>query len=145
RHAPAIAPSTIEREAPRHAHEPGAKPIAIAELRERAMRLRKRFLRDVFGVFAMTQDAEGDAKREPRRLGEPRLEFAFELDLIVGRRHRYQAIGKLSCDHAHRPIMPVSTRQDAVVRRAVWLSRTVQSGASISLLYNQLALSGSEC
>ena len=83
---PPIGPLAIERCAPGDAHEPGAETVAIAQMSEAPIGTRQRFLRHVFGVLPMVQDAVGDAKRQPRRLDEPGLEFANEIVL-----HGYEA------------------------------------------------------
>ena len=51
--APPVRALPIERHAPRHPHEPGPEPVAVAQLAEAAIRLGERLLRDVLGVFAI--------------------------------------------------------------------------------------------
>ena len=68
----------VEREAKRDAHEPGAKASAIAEAFETAIGAEQGFLRDVFGVCRIAQDAAGDAKGQRSALSEPLLEFAAQ-------------------------------------------------------------------
>jgi hypothetical protein len=41
----------------------------------------ERFLRDILGILAMAKDGEGDAKREPGRLDQLRLELALEVGI----------------------------------------------------------------
>ena len=70
---------TIDRQSPRQPDQPGPKARAIAQPPEVAMRLDERFLRDVFGVFALPQHAVCHTERKGRRLDEQALEFAVEL------------------------------------------------------------------
>jgi hypothetical protein len=77
--ASAIGPLAIERQAPRHAHQPGPKPVAIAKLTKAAIRLGKRLLRDVFRILRVSQDAERHPKRERGRFQQPRFELVFKV------------------------------------------------------------------
>jgi hypothetical protein len=79
RGAAQIRAPAVDGQPPREAHQPGAEAIALAELAEALMSLDERLLRDVLGVFPMTQDAVRDAKDERGRLGEGRLELQFEV------------------------------------------------------------------
>src|SRR5262249_19535536 len=103
----------IEREPPGDPHQPGAEALAIAQLREAAIRLDERFLRDVLGVLPLAQDAIGDAECERRRFHQPGLEF-----LLEGAIHGYDASDAVT----GVPIHCVYSRQDAALRRTVqWL------------------------
>ena len=51
RRTPPLRACPIDRHSPGHPHEPGAETIPIPKLREPAIRLRKRFLRDVLGIL----------------------------------------------------------------------------------------------
>ena len=116
RRAPPIAPLPIDRQAPRHPHQPGPEPLAIAQLAEAPVRLDERFLRHVLGVLPVPQHAVGDAKRQRGRLDQPRLEFALELPI-----HGHEATSQPGCLVMHRFVIEARRRRppagsvDAVV------------------------------
>jgi len=117
--APPVGTAPIDREPPRHANQPGAEPIAIAQLTEPAVRPHERFLRHLFGVLPMPQHAERDAEGERRRFDQPRLEFVLELGV-----HRDQIARQAFGVFVHRCISRRSGRQDAAARvRVQWLAR----------------------
>jgi len=72
---------TIERHAPRHAHEPRAEALAIAEPRKAAVRFGECLLRDVLGVvFVACQPARQIVRGiqvRHNRLFETRLLILF--------------------------------------------------------------------
>src|SRR5207244_6414575 len=86
--APASRALAIDREPERHARQPGAEPVAIAELMKAAVGLRERLLRDVLRVLPVAQHAVGDAEGEGRRLHEARLELPLELVVNAHERGR---------------------------------------------------------
>ena len=110
RQAPAIASLAVERQTPRHPHQPGPEPLAVAELVEAAVRLDERFLRDILGVLPMAQHAVGHAKRQRRGFDQPRLELAFQRRVV----HRDGPAGQSICEAMHPFI-----GQDAATSRLV--------------------------
>src|SRR5579859_183222 len=63
------------------AHEPRAKPPAVAQPFEPAVRAQQRFLRDVFRIRAIAQHAACDAIRKRPAFCEPLLKFAAQRSL----------------------------------------------------------------
>jgi len=67
---------TIEGQAKRDPDEPGAKTVALAEIREISKRFHERFLRNVFRVGIVPKDTSRDSKCEGAGVGKAFFEFA---------------------------------------------------------------------
>src|SRR6185436_11949754 len=87
--AATVAPLPVDGEAPGHAHQPRAKPLAVPKVAEAAVGFDERLLRHVLGVLPVPQHAIRDAEGQRGRFDEPGLELLLEL-LI----HAYDAAGK---------------------------------------------------
>ena len=107
--AAAVASLPVQGEAPGHAHQPRAEPLAVAKVREASVGFDECLLRHVLGVLPLPQHAVGDAKGQRGRLDEPGLEFLLEL-LI----HAYDPAGQ-----PVRDLMHPTKVQDAAGRRPV--------------------------
>ena len=79
-----IAAQSIDGQSPRHADEPRAEFFAMAKLVKRSVRPDERFLRDVFSVLPVADDAVRDAEGQSGRLDEPGFELLFDLPVHVG-------------------------------------------------------------
>ena len=123
RAAPVRAPP-VDCQPPRHPNEPRPESIAIAKLRERAIRTREGLLRDVFSVFRMAEDAVGDPHRERRRLDQPRLEFLFERPVQAA----YDAAA--AGQPVHELMHAVSLLQDSTLRLRVHSGRKGRKGGT---------------
>ena len=77
--APTVCPLTIQRQPPGHAHQPGAKAIAVPKLPEAAVGLDERLLRHILRVLTMPEDRKRDAEGERGRLRQTRLELTFDV------------------------------------------------------------------
>ena len=78
-----LSPAMVERHPPRHADEPGAKAVAIAQCAEPPVGPGIRLLRDILRILPMAEHAERDTEGKRGRLGEPGLELTIEVLLHV--------------------------------------------------------------
>jgi hypothetical protein len=76
---PPIGSPAIDREAPGHPDEPGAKCAAIAQAREAAVSLDEGLLRDFLGILALADDAIGDSDDSRSRSSNSRSRSAFSV------------------------------------------------------------------
>src|SRR5258708_1388673 len=79
--APFRGAQTVDGETKRDSHEPAAETVAVAQAIELAIGAHQRFLRDIFRVGRVTQNAACDAVGEGATFGEALLELAPRVSL----------------------------------------------------------------
>jgi hypothetical protein len=112
RQAPPLRSLPVDRQTPRHAHQPRAKALAIAQLTEAPIRPREGLLRHVLGILVLTEHRVRHADGECRRFGEAHLELAFARRLLV-----YEDAGQPIHMSIHRRITARHRSQTPPARR----------------------------
>jgi hypothetical protein len=69
----------VEGKSPRNPHQPGAEPVVVSQFGEIAVGFCERFLRNIFGIFAMPKHSISNPKRQPRTLRHPTLELLVQV------------------------------------------------------------------
>lgn len=94
RRAAPLSTAKVDREAPRHADEPPAEPLAVAKVGESTVGPGERVLSDVLGILTLPEDAERDPKCKRGRISQPRFELPGEI-VCLGHEGAGQPLHKL--------------------------------------------------